>query len=90
MLTLGAQGSLLSTNGGENVAQVPAEKVTAVDTSGAGDAFLGALGFYLARMPSLSLEEMTRRSGAIATVSVTKHGTQSSYPDKTALPASLF
>jgi sugar/nucleoside kinase (ribokinase family) len=34
---------------------VPVEKVPVVDTTGAGDSFLGALAFFMARHPTLVL-----------------------------------
>ena len=46
---------------------------------GAGDAFVGALAYYLACHSALSFEEMIRRSGIIASCSVTAPGTQASY-----------
>ncbi|KAF6105845.1 ribokinase [Phyllostomus discolor] len=69
---------------------IPTEKVKAVDTTGAGDSFVGALAFYLAYYPSLSMEEMLRRSNFIAAVSVQAAGTQSSYPHRKDLPLHLF
>ena len=57
---------------------------------GAGDSFVGALAFYLAYYPNLSLEEMLKRSNFIASVSVQATGTQSSYPYKKDLPLALF
>ncbi|XP_006239868.1 ribokinase isoform X3 [Rattus norvegicus] len=60
------------------------------ESEGAGDSFVGALAFYLAYYPSLSLEEMLKRSNSIAAVSVQATGTQSSYPYKKDLPLALF
>lgn len=90
LLTLGPHGALLSREGGENMTVVPAAQVDAVDTSGAGDAFLGAFAYYMACMPDLPLEEVTRRACVIATATVALPGTQSSYPRREALPAELF
>ena len=73
---------------GEGVVVVSGAAV--VDTSGAGDAFVGALAFYLARFPWLAQAEATRRAGVIATHSVTRPGTQSSYPRRDELARSLF
>ncbi len=40
---------------------------------------MGALAYYLACLPGLSLGEMLRRAGVIASHTVTARGTQSSY-----------
>ncbi|XP_019405149.1 PREDICTED: ribokinase isoform X5 [Crocodylus porosus] len=60
------------------------------ETEGAGDSFVGALAFYLAYYPNLSMEEMIRKSNFIASVSVQTPGTQSSYPYRKDLPQDLF
>jgi ribokinase len=52
VVTLGALGALLYT--ADSVTRVPAPKVAAIDTSGAGDAFNGALAAALVRHASLS------------------------------------
>lgn len=57
---------------------------------GAGDSFLGALAFYMARCPALPLEEMSRRANLVAAVSVRGVGTQTSYPFRMDLAAELF
>lgn len=64
--------------------------ITVLPLQGAGDSFVGALAFYLAYYPNLSLEEMLKRSNFIAAVSVQATGTQSSYPYKKDLPPALF
>src|SRR5699024_6223350 len=53
VLTLGAEGSLVVDADGQH--RIPAAPVTAVDTTGAGDAFIGALAVGLARGESLPL-----------------------------------
>ncbi|XP_064107463.1 ribokinase-like [Macrobrachium nipponense] len=88
IITLGGEGALYSFQGQHE--HIPAEKVTPVDTTGAGDAFVGALAYYLAYHPSLTMTEMIQRSCKIATVSVQAPGTQSSYPKKDDLPVELF
>ncbi|XP_032912035.1 ribokinase isoform X3 [Catharus ustulatus] len=60
------------------------------ETEGAGDSFVGALAFYLAYYPKLSMEEMIRKSNCVASVSVQAPGTQSSYPYRKDLPQDLF
>jgi len=66
------------------------KKTTYFLLQGAGDAFLGALAYFLAVRPDLSLEEQTRRACEYATLSVQKPGTQISYPDKESVPKSLL
>eukprot|EP00731_Ephydatia_muelleri_P037357 Em0448g2a len=77
VLTMGEQGVLYSD--GASVKHVPAMKVDVVDTTGAGDAFVGAMAFYLACHPHLSFDEVIKRSAVIASTTVTAKGTQSSY-----------
>jgi ribokinase len=76
ILTLGARGSLLAT--GEEVFHVPAPKVKAVDTTGAGDAYVGSLAFSVAQ--GRPLPESMRFATRVASISVQKAGTQASYP----------
>ncbi|ELK27361.1 Ribokinase [Myotis davidii] len=90
IITLGAAGCVLLSQAEPVPKYIPTEKVKAVDTTGAGDSFVGALAFYLAYYPNLSLEEMLKRSNFIAAVSVQTAGTQSSYPYKKDLPLDLF
>ena len=61
-----------------------------VDTTGAGDAFSGALVCFLVEKPNLDLGEAIKRACYVASVSVQKEGTQSSYPYKKDLPSWLF
>jgi ribokinase len=78
VLTRGAQGALCSTDGG-GVATVPAAPVDrVVDSSGAGDAFVGALSARLAAGDSLS--EAVRFAVRVGAFSVQRHGTQPSFP----------
>ncbi|XP_078254907.1 ribokinase isoform X2 [Rhinoraja longicauda] len=90
IVTLGAEGTLLLIQGQPAPLHIPTKGVKAVDTTGAGDSFVGALAFYMANYPCLDLEEMSRRAGAIATVSTQAQGTQTSYPCRAQLPAELF
>jgi ribokinase len=62
--------------------------VRAVDTTGAGDAFVGSLAFFLAR--GLSLVDAAERANRIAAVSVLGRGTQTSFPAAADLPADLL
>ena len=69
-----------------NRPKVDASKV--VDTAGAGDSFLGALGYFLCR--NTPLATAVQNAVTVAGYSVQAKGTQSSYPSRDALPASLF
>ncbi|KAM5318607.1 ribokinase isoform 1-T1 [Glossophaga mutica] len=90
IITLGAEGCVMLSQSEPVPKHIPTEKVKAVDTTGAGDSFVGALAFYLAYYPKLPMEEMLKRSNFIAAVSVTATGTQSSYPYRKDLPLHLF
>jgi len=76
VVTRGENGSLVVDEDG--VEPIPAERVKAVDSTGAGDAFVGSLAYFLG--VGLGLREAARRAGAIATRSVLKPGTQTSFP----------
>jgi ribokinase len=86
ILTLGERGSLLVTAEGHE--HITAPRVHAVDTTGAGDAFVGSLAYYLA--DGKPIVEAMRRANRIAAISVQSHGTQSSFPDLADLPADLL
>ncbi|KAK2175413.1 hypothetical protein NP493_734g02052 [Ridgeia piscesae] len=90
IVTLGDQGAVLATATDRLPQHVPARKVKAVDTTGAGDAFVGALAFYRACYPNLALHECVERASEIATVSVQSPGTQTSYSYRRELPQTLF
>jgi ribokinase len=79
VVTLGERGALVLPRGGE-AARVEAPEVRAVDTTGAGDAFLGAfaVGLAMGRSPVAAV-----RLGCVAAAdSVTRRGTQASYADR--------
>uniref|UniRef100_A0A1A7XIN9 Ribokinase n=2 Tax=Iconisemion striatum TaxID=60296 RepID=A0A1A7XIN9_9TELE len=90
IVTLGPQGCVVLKAQEKTSTHVPASAVAAVDTTGAGDSFIGALAFYLAVHPMMTLEEMARRANQVASVSVQTSGTQTSFPFKQNLPAKLF
>ncbi|XP_063684831.1 ribokinase-like [Bolinopsis microptera] len=81
MVTLGANGVIYQDGSGENV-HVPCPKVKAVDTTGAGDAFIGSLACLLAdeSLKGRSFQRKVEVACSVASQSVTKLGTQSSYP----------
>jgi ribokinase len=76
VVTLGDRGALVLD--GTTAEHVPAVPVQAVDPTGAGDAFIGALGVALAS--GLSLQTAVRRANAVAALSVTRLGSQASFP----------
>ncbi|XP_056249961.1 ribokinase [Seriola aureovittata] len=90
IITLGPQGCVVLKAQELTLKHVPAPPVTAVDTTGAGDSFIGALAFYMAHYPTMPLEEMARRANQVAGVSVQAVGTQASFPFKKDLSAELF
>jgi ribokinase len=83
ILTLGARGSLLvSAGGSELIAPFP---VTAKDTTGAGDAFIGSFSVFLAEgVPEI---EALSRANLYAALSTMRVGTQKSFPKRTEFEA---
>lgn len=79
IVTLGSQGAVYISADGQ-LTKVSAPKVTAVDTTGAGDAFVGAFACSLA-IGSDPVSAMTLGI-KVASFSVTRKGAQSSYPDQ--------
>ena len=75
VVTLGEKGCAYIKN--NSVKIIKADSVKAIDTTGAGDAFVGAFSFALAS--KLDIEECLELALQKATDSVTKKGTQSSY-----------
>lgn len=78
ILTLGERGSLVVTP--DSTQHVPAQAVKAVDSTGAGDAYVGSLAYFLGL--GKPLLEAAQRAGRIATRSVLKPGTQTSFPSR--------
>jgi ribokinase len=78
ILTLGERGALLVDK--DSVENLPAIKVAAVDPTGAGDAFVGSLAVFLGE--GLPLRDAIRRANAVAALSVTRIGTQVSFPKR--------
>jgi ribokinase len=77
IVTLGRRGCLISNAGGWTL--VAAHRVRAVDTTGAGDAFVGGLAAGLVRFDG-DLLAAARYGNATAALSVTRPGTAPSMP----------
>jgi ribokinase len=75
IITLGARGSLLADAGGHLL--VRPFPVTAIDTTGAGDAFIGSLAVFLAE--GVSEEGAMARANLYAGLSITRVGAQKSF-----------
>jgi len=85
ILTLGERGALLAREG--EVTLLPAFDVTPVDTTAAGDAFVGGLGVALAEGKTLA--EAVRWGNAAGALATTRLGAQPSLPTRGALEALL-
>jgi ribokinase len=76
VVTLGAAGALVADPDG--AVRIPSMRVRAVDTTGAGDAFTGALAWRLGAGDDL--ETAARFAVRVGATAVTKAGAQESYP----------
>jgi ribokinase len=76
VITLGARGALLADRAGH--VHVAPFAVTAVDTTGAGDAFIGSLAVFLAE--GVPEKDAVARASLYAALSTTRVGTQKSFP----------
>lgn len=78
IITLGSNGCLLAGDGGDQ--HIPAFSVKSVDTTGAGDAFIGSFAVFLGE--GLSEREAARRANLYAALSTTRIGTHDSFYDR--------
>ena len=85
IVTLGERGVLWMTKTEKHY--VPACHVDATDTSGAGDAFIGC--FSSSYVQDGDTLAAIRKASAFAALSVTRKGTQMSYPDRATFAAFL-
>jgi len=76
LVTIGARGCLMVNDMATKL--FPARKVNALDTTGAGDAFNGALAYCLGS--GASLEEAIPFANSVAAYAVTRPGAQTSMP----------
>jgi ribokinase len=75
IITLGERGCLLA--GADCMELVPSFKVQSIDTTGAGDAFIGSFAVFLGE--GMQEKEALRRANLYAALSTTKIGTQKSF-----------
>jgi ribokinase len=78
IITLGSNGSLLA--GSDGIEHIPAFNVKSVDSTGAGDAFIGSFAVFLGE--GLEEREAVRRANLYAGLSTTGVGTQKSFYDR--------
>jgi len=76
VVTLGAEGVMFSE--GDKIESIAAPKVQPVDTTGAGDCFVGWLGVGIGE--GLSLRESVRQACIAASIAVTRAGAQDGMP----------
>lgn len=84
VITLGAAGSLYAARGAEPLT-VPAPQVTAVDSTGAGDTFVGALATALGE--ARPVREAVAWAAAAAALSVQREGASASMPCRAEIEA---
>lgn len=78
IVTMGSRGVMWVTK--DNTQMVDSHKVNAIDTTGAGDAFIGCFAHYFVNNGDVL--HAINMATAFAALSVTKRGTQTSYPNK--------
>lgn len=83
IITLGEKGALLAGRDGMEV--LPAFSVKTVDTTGAGDAFIGSFAVFLAE--GMAERDAVARANLYAALSTTKVGTQKSFPTRSEFEA---
>jgi ribokinase len=85
IITLGANGSLLAGRDGSE--HVPPFPVKSIDSTGAGDAFIGSFAVFLAE--GVPEREAVRRANLYAGLSTTGVGTQKSFYDRSRFDSEL-
>ena len=86
MMTLGSNGCLFVDS--KSYTHIQGVKVKAVDTTGAGDCFIGSFAYFFAA--GCSEQEAAERACVVASISVQHPGTQTSFPLAKELPKELF
>jgi ribokinase len=83
IITLGSNGALIA--GADGMEHVPAFEVGAVDTTGAGDAFIGSFAVFLGE--GMDEKDAVTRANLYAGLSTTGIGTQKSFLQRDAFDA---
>lgn len=78
IITLGKLGAAFSDEGKIVLVPLP-NKYNVVDTVGAGDAFIGALAFFISKFPEATWTQKIGASIEVASHSVQRKGTQTSF-----------
>lgn len=78
IITLGEKGLMLATKNSKEM--IPGNRVEAVDSTAAGDAFTGSLAYGLAN--GNSIKDAAIYASVVAAISVTRYGAQPSMPTK--------
>lgn len=86
VLTLGPRGVVMASPD-LRARTVPVRQVQAIDTTGAGDAFVGSLAVLVGS--GEPMERAVERAAAVATLSVLGAGTQASFPRRTEVRTAL-
>lgn len=76
IVTLGKAGSVVSDRG--RITFIPAKEVSAIETTGAGDSFIGGVGYAL--MQDMTLTEACQFATACSAITVCRLGAQDSMP----------
>jgi len=91
IITLGDKGAICATVSNREPFFVHAKKVEAIDSTGAGDAFVGSVAYFIANYgKEMSFCSIVEKACHIAALTVTKVGTQKSYPERADLPPEIF
>jgi ribokinase len=78
IITLGAQGALLASATG--MKRIPPFPIEPIDTTGAGDAFIGSFATFVAE--GVPEQEAVAKANLYAALSTTRKGTQTSFLDR--------
>lgn len=81
LITLGSLGSVYAFKEKPNeIKHIPPTPIQSIDSTGAGDCFIGALAFMLVYRADLPMEDKVKAAGFIAADACTRAGAQASYP----------